>query len=497
MGKESDSYNQILKATSIFGGVQAFQIIIRIVRAKFIAVLLGPTGMGIASLLGSTTQFIAAITNFGLGTSAVKEISAANATGELPEVSRKTAVVRRWVWITGLLGSIITLVLAPWLSELTFGNDKYTYAFAIISITLLLNQISVGQNVLLRGMRKIKFLAQASVLGSVLGLLTTLPLYYFLGIDGIVPGIIVTSLTTLSLSWYFSQKVKIKTVKVSFQTTVQEGKEMMKLGFMLSLSGMITLGVSYIVRIFISQEGGVDQVGFYNAGFSIINSYVGMIFTAMSTDFYPRLSGVATDVKRRNLEINQQAEVAVIILAPIILIFMIFIKWGIIILYSAKFLPVVDMILWAVLGILFKAGCWAIGFLFLAKGASKLFFWNELSFNFYYLLLNLGGYYFLGLKGLGISFILSYGLYMLQVFMVTRKRYDFKFNRGFLKIFVFQLSLGILCLCIVLFTSDVSTYILGSLLIGISLLYTYRELNKRMDIKNVLKNLRKKITNKK
>jgi len=55
---KQNSYRQIFKATSIIGGVQFVNIIILIVRSKFIAYLLGPVGMGISGLLVSTTGFI-------------------------------------------------------------------------------------------------------------------------------------------------------------------------------------------------------------------------------------------------------------------------------------------------------------------------------------------------------------------------------------------------------------------------------------------------------
>ena len=55
MHAQQSSYRQIMKATSLFGGVQIFQIIISVIRSKFVAILLGPSGMGIVGLLASTT----------------------------------------------------------------------------------------------------------------------------------------------------------------------------------------------------------------------------------------------------------------------------------------------------------------------------------------------------------------------------------------------------------------------------------------------------------
>lgn len=486
MTDQQTSYRQIMKATSIFGGVQVFGIVINIIRFKFVAVLLGPAGMGISGLLNATTGMIAGLTNFGLATSAVKDISAAHSTGSNLRVATVATVFRRWVWITGLLGTFITLAFSPWLSQITFGNKEYTWAFIWISITLLLNQISTGQSVLLRGMRQIGYLAKSGMIGSVLGLFTTIPLYYFYGIKGIVPGIIVTSVTSMLLTWYFVRKLYIQPVYVSKVRTLAEGKSMLKMGFMISLSGSITLGASYIVRIYISNSGGVDQVGLYNAGFAIINTYVGLVFTAMSTDYYPRLSAVAQSNEKSKEVINHQAEIALLILAPIIMVFLVFINWVVVILYSTKFIPVNDMILYAALGMFFKAASWAIAFIFLAKGDSKLFFWNELITNIYLLALNIAGYYYWGLTGMGISFLVAYILYLIQVFIVSRLKYKFAFTSAFYKIFGQQMVLAIVCFGVVKFFGSPYSYVLGSVLIFISAYFAYKELDKRLDLKSIV-----------
>lgn len=495
MNENQNSYRQIVKATSIFGGVQVFQIIIGIIRSKFITVLLGPLGMGISGLLTSTTGFISALTSFGLSTSAVKDISAAHATGNETRLSTVAAVFRKWVWVTGLLGTIITLAFAPWLSQITFGNRNYTWAFILISITLLVNQISAGQGVLLRGMRQIRYMARSGILGSITGLITTVPLYYFFGIKGIVPAIIISSLIALFYTWYYARKLHVKKIHISKARTLAEGKGMLKMGFMVSLSGLISIGASYLVRIYISNTGGVDQVGLYNAGFAIVNTYVGMLFTAMGTDYYPRLSAIAHDNSLCRELINQQAEIALLILAPIIMVFLVFINWVVILLYSTKFIPVNDMILFAALGMFFKAASWSVAFILLAKGESKLFFWNELSANLYVLVLNIAGYKILGLTGMGISFLAAYLLYMIQVYLVAKIKFEFGFTQIFYKIFTFQLLLAIVCLIFVKQLGSPFSYLAGSLIILISGLHAYRELDKRLDMKAVFAAARNRLMN--
>lgn len=490
MTEEQSSYRQIMRATSIFGGVQFFIIIMQIIRSKFIAVLLGPLGIGIIGLLTSTIGIIGSFTNFGLGTSAVKDVASADNTGNKIRIAIAVVVLKRLVWITGILGILVTLILSSWLSQLAFGNHDYRLAFIWISITLLFNQLCTGQLVVLQGMRKLNYLAKANIIGSALGLIIAIPLYYRFRIDGIVPAIIIASIISMALSWYFAKKVKIEHTKVSLYRTIAEGKNMLTMGFMISLSGLITLGVSYIVRIYISNTGGVEQVGLYTAGFAVINTYVGLIFTAMSTDYYPRLSAVAHSEELSKQTINQQAEIALLILAPIIMVFLVFIKWVVIILYSNDFIAVDEMIHWAALGMLFKAASWAIAFILLAKGASKLFFWNELIGNVYVLGLNILGYHFMGLTGLGISFMVGYLLYLIQVFVLIKIKYQFSFNSAFIRIFVIQFLLAISCFVVVKIVGKPYSYITGMGLIMISASYSYNELDKRLGLKAIIINFK-------
>lgn len=475
-----------MKATSLFGGVQFFNIIISIIRLKFVAIFLGPAGMGIVGLLTSTIGFIGGLTNFGLGISAVKDISAANGTGNQERIATVVTVFRSWVWITGTLGTLVTLILSPWLSELTFGNRDYTLAFVWISITLLFSQLSTGQLVILQGLRKLSYLAKSSIIGSTLGLLVTVPLYYWFGIDAIVPVIIISSIVSLLLSWYFANKVKIDQIKVSRLVTITEGKNMLLMGFLISLSGLMGLGTAYIVRIYISNHGGVMEVGLYTAGFAIINTYVGLVFKAMGTDYYPRLSAVAHSNELSKQTINKQTEIALLILAPIIVVFLVFIKWAVIILYSNKFTPVDAMIHWAVLGVFFKAISWSLGFYMLAKGAGKLYFWGALFFEAFFLIVNVLGYKYGGLSGLGISFILGYFVSAMQVFIICKIWYKFSFSFGVIRIFSIQFILAVSCFVAVKFLSNPYPYLLGVILIGISTWYSFKELDKRIGIKSLI-----------
>lgn len=493
MQKET-SYRQIFKSTSLFGGVQVLNIIISIIKSKILAVLLGPTGMGFSGLYTSAISLIGSITNLGLGTSSVKDIAQAFTDGNPDKIATVITVLRRLVWITGLIGTSIMILFSPILSQITFGNKNFTLGIIWVSISILFTQLSSGQLALLQGMRKLQYLAKANLSGTFFGLLISVPIYYFWRLDGIVPAIIISSFISLSISWFFSRKIKIDKVNVDNHTAISVGKDMIKMGILLSLSGFISILTSYIIRIYISNKGGINQVGLYTAGFAIIHTYVSMIFTAMSTDYYPRLAGVASNKEQTNQLINHQAEIALLIIAPILCIFLILINWIIIILYSTKFIHVNEMLYWAALGMYFKAASWPIGFVFLAKGDSKIFFLSELFANSYILLLNVVGYKFWGLEGLGISFLIGYVIVYIQVFIIARFKYSFFYKFDFYKIFTIQLIMGTICFLIARFIPSITIW--SIIIIIISMLYSYVELNKKLNIRGLIRGLKDKYINK-
>jgi len=493
MDNSKFSYREAMKGTSLFGGVQIITIIIQIVRSKVIAILLGTAGMGVYGLLTNTIALISGFTNLGLGTSAVKDISAAYQAEDKQRIAIIVKCFRYLIWATGILGALVILVCSSWLSQMTFKNHDYTFAFVWLSITLLFNQLSVGQVTLLRGFRKLRNLAKANVLGSFFGLLFTLPLYYYLGISGIVPSLIVTSVISLLLSWWFSRKISIdSSVKVSPAQVITQGKGIIKMGFLISISVSFDVLAAYILRVFIAQTGGLEEVGLYFAGFVILNTYVGVVFNAISTDYYPRLSAIAQDNKLFRKCINEQIEIIILILTPILILFLTFIRWIIIVLYSKQFVNAEGMILWATLGILFKAPGWALGYALLAKSDMKNYFWSQLISTIYLIFFNIVGYKYGGLTGVGISFLISYVVYGIHIYLICKLNYEFSFNKNLKEIFAKQLGIIIICFLAVSFLLTIYSYIAGCILLLISGFYSLKELDKRMNLKEIWVNMRNK-----
>ena len=489
---QNKSYSQIAKGFGLFGGVQVFGILISIIRSKFVAILLGTNGIGVLGLFTSTIGMLGAISNLGLNVSAVSTISKSTADNNQLLISRSVITIRRWIVFTGLLGFILTIILANKLSQWVFGNMEYVWAFRWLSITLFFQTLSTGQSSLLQGMRKLKELAIIGILGSSVGLILSLLLYYNYGLKGIVPSLILTAVSTSIISWYYSRKIQVDNLKIPISDSYREGVDMVKLGMVFLITNVVGTGVLYVTQVFINKTGGLDQLGLYLSSFAIINGYFGMIFTAMGTDLFPRLAAISDDNVKINELINQQSEVMLLILAPILIFLISSLPLVIKILLTAKFLPIIDLLKWAILGIVFQAVSYPIGLAFAAKGYKKMYFYIVMALHAITLVAYLILYHFLRLEGIGIAFLLVQFLFLFIVLRLANFKFSFSYNNTFIKLFLIQFLLIFISFVMVWSFGFPIAYYTGALIVIASTCYSYFELRKRIDFSSIIKKIKRK-----
>ena len=488
MDKSRGEYRGVFKATAILGSVQLFNILIAVVRNKCISILLGPVGMGIMGLLTSATGTIAGFTNLGITYSAIKNIASAYEKGDYTTLGKVLYVLQRCIWITGLLGAIICLLLCRQLSQWTFGNTDFTISFAFLSISLLLTQLTNGNLLILKGCRNINYYAKANVWGNFLSLFITVPLYFWLGIDAIVPALILFSISTFLCAYFYRSRLRLVQIRTERGEFKEISKDILIAGIAFSAAEFFPLIASFYIRTFISNNGGLTDVGLFSAGFAILNGYVGMIFTAMSTDYIPRLSAVSDDDHQLELVINQQIEMSILLLFPLIVLFVIFGKLVTLILYSSQFYPMIEMIYWGGLGMLFKVPNWCFGCFLIPKRESKAYFCFSILSALFYLGMNMLLYRMWGVKGLGISFLLSHIFDASVSYWYINRKYQINYKvRTILEL----LGMGAVIVAVIIFqSSQLVTWVIYTLDFCVCMLaglYSYNRLNSLMDLTPFIK----------
>lgn len=484
MNKES-SHKQIIKSTGFIGGAQVITIIIGIIQTKIVAMLLGPAGIGIRSLYRSAFELIRVATGMGLDFSAVREVAEAKGTNDEIRISQIIIILRRWVWFTGLLGLVLALILAPQISLWTFGDKKYTLGIAFLSITLLISSVSKGQMALLQGLRRIKILAKVRIYGAIAGFCIAIPFYWILGIDGIIPVIILLSVSSLIFSWWFAKKVKTKPVEITLKETVKGGAKMVSLGVVMVITGFVAMGVMYLIRIFITKKMGVDGVGYFEAAWRLSKYYIGIIMGAMATDFFPRLSEVNKNNEAINQFVNEQIEVGLLIAAPLIIIMITFVKVILSILYTSEFSVAAVILQWSIPASLISLIVNPLGMVIVAKAKGHLYIISEIIGNGSFLLLVYLGWTKFNLEIVGLSIFIATIIGFLVSFILVKKLSNFKWCKQTIKIITILGLFTFFAFCNSKYINAPLNYISGAIIIFAAIVYSFNKLKRMIDIKAI------------
>jgi len=423
------SYRQILRSTSIIGGASVINTMIGLVRSKVLAVLLGPTGVGLVSLYSGLMSTAAALATMGVGTVGTRQIAEALGRADL----RALAVARSAMfWGTLLLsaaGGFSVWSLREVLAVRVLGSITQAGAVGWIAAGVALSVASASQGALIQGMRHIGDMARLSVYGATLNTVLGIALLWQWGQAGLVAYVLVGPVVSFALGHvYVSRLPKAKTQTISVKEVAGQWRVLLQLGIPFMGAGLAGSLVQLWIRVEVGNSLGMDAVGHYQAAWLISMQYIGFVLSAMGADYYPRLTGVIHDSEAATRLVNEQTEIALLLSAPVFIAMMALAPWVVQLLYSAAFAPAVELLRWQILGDVLKVASWPLGFLILAAGDGKTFFWTETS------ALALMGALIIelmpsvGLRITGISYLICYLYYLPLVYVLARHRLGFHWS---------------------------------------------------------------------
>lgn len=473
--QRDDSYGHVLKYTSVFGGVQGLNILVSLVRNKIVAMLLGPEGMGLASLFQTTVNFISQSTNLGVSFSAVRNVSELFDTGDEARIAHFIKVVRAWSLLTGLVGMLLCILIGPMLSNLTFSWGNHTLHFVLLSPLVALLAVTGGETAILKGARQLKSLAVIQVYGMLSALVIAIPIYYFFGQSGIVPVMVLMGLTMLLLTIQRSYRLYPLHL-TGAKGILGQGMGMVRLGVAFTLAGVLGSGAEFIIRTYLNNVADLKTVGLYNTGYILTMTYAGLVFSAMETDFFPRLSAVNSQWQNCNDIINKQIEVSLLLISPMLVAAQFAVPFVIPILFTTKFMPVVDMVRILLLAIYLRAIKLPISYLPLAKGDSLSYLFLEAVYDILVVLLVIWGYSHWQLLGTGVAITISAVFDNFMIMGYSYLKFHYRPTASVLGYSLLHLSLGVVAFLLATFTDGWQWWI-GGLLVFImttvATLYTF------------------------
>ena len=469
------SYRHILKYTGIFGGVQGLNVLIGLVRTKLVAILLGPSGMGLASLFNTTVGFVSQATNLGLPISAVRQMSELYDRGDREAINHFVKVIRGWSLLTALVGMLVCVAIGPFLSQTTFAWGDHSLHFMLLSPAVGMMAITGGETAILKGMRKLGSIAIIQVLAVVAALAISVPVYYVFGESGIVPVIVMMAFATMVLT--LKQSLKLIPLRLrGAKGMLGEGMEMVRLGVAFTLAAVIGTASEMLIRSYLNVTGDLDILGLYNAGYMLTITYAGMVFSAMEADYYPRLSAVQHDIEATNETVNRQMKVSLLLISPMLAALIIALPLLVPMLFSGKFLPVVGMAQVAALAMYMKVLTLPVAYITLARGYSLSYLFLESCYFVVFVVLIIVGYQYWGLFGTGLAITLAHVFEYVLVNGYAYKKYGYRSSATVYGYAIVQVALGLLAYILTLVADGYLYWSIGALIVILSGLLSLKAL---------------------
>jgi O-antigen/teichoic acid export membrane protein len=429
--KEINSIRNTIKNITVVGGSQLISIFISIVKTKCIALFLGASGIGLIHLFTTTIALVQSFFHLGLGVSGVRDLSEAYNDKDQLAIAKKVRVLKYWVICSSIIGIVFTILFSKQLSIWTFNDATYSIKFSVLSIIILINGLSTMYSSIIRAARNMIDFGKVTVYSSFIVTIVAICMYYFFSKEAIIPVLIISAIISLIFNIIFSSKIILyaDSVSMSLKEVFFDGLDMVKLGAFTVFTSFISLATLYYVRVSIRDTMGIDYVGYYAAATTLTITYMGVIFSSMAADYFPKLSAINKDNQALNKAILDQTKIVLLLGTPLILLMFTFSDYIIPILYSKEFILSRVLLLWMLLAVFFQLISFPIGYVFLAKSKGKIFIFTQSQWNIVFIIgafLSLKFDY--GLEGIGIAFCTAYLLGLIVNIFIIRRVTNLKYD---------------------------------------------------------------------
>lgn len=414
----------------LIGGASAIKAMVSVARVKIFATLLGPTGVGVIGVYDSIVGMASTLAGLGIGSSGVRQISAASSSHDSAKLSRTILALRRVVYATGALGALGLVLLREPVSQITFGDSSHSGQVASLSIAVFFTCVTAGQIAIVQGLRRIRDVALISIIGPLLGTIICVPPLIVLREQAVVAVMIATAFGAVLSSWWYSRSITTSSTTISIADLSSELSGLLKLGIVFMLTAFLKTATAYAIKTLIVRKLGLLSSGLYQAAWVLASFHIDFILAAISKDFYPRLVSANSDRTVGNQMTNEQAEISLVIATPLIFGSIAFSPLVISIFYTSEFRDAASILQWQAIGVLLRVFAWPLAFIMLSNNRSMLYFFSELFVSSIQFLLTWVGISLFGLPGAGVAFLIVNAVHLVVLLFIAHYTNGFSFSKA-------------------------------------------------------------------
>jgi PST family polysaccharide transporter len=410
----------MLKSTSTLAGAKVVTILISIIRTKILAILLGPSGFGAVSLVVASTDLARVAFTCGLDGATARKVAEAATDPDPRKLDHAYRVSSRTALLVGVLAGMALASASPFLSVSILGDVTKFWWFGFGAISLIFTPRLGVQLAFLQGLRQSSSLAICQIIVSLAGAAINILLVAWLGVIGGIITLLPLAAISLTVHHAFLKRHRPDIEASSrIPATVGDSFRLLKLGSGFAINGIWLAASGWLNLLFISHFYGTAeatrQIGLYNAASTMSNLYIGILISAMATEFYPGLVQTVHDRPAMNRLLNQQTTLSIAIGVPITLGMLILAPWILGLLYTREFMPGAELMRWMLAGMAIRFASCPPGFTLLAAGSPGILVASELAMGTITITLSYVFLQIFGLTGIGMAVVSANLLYLAGV----------------------------------------------------------------------------------
>lgn len=385
---------------------------------KVLAVYVGPSGL---ALVGQLKDFVTMITTFSNG--AISQ-GIVKYTAEYETIEEKQKVFSTSIIVSLVCSTIISIFLfifSEYLSVRILKDTQYVSVFIVFGLTVFLFALNAILMSILNGQKEIKKYVLANIANSLVALFVTSILIFQLNIIGALYALVINQSIVFFITLLFV--IKNSWFKIAYFKQGIDKETLVKLAkfSLMTITSAICVPISHIIiRNYIGENLGWDSAGYWQGIWYISSIYLMLITTSLSVYYLPKLSSIKDKIELKKEILNGYK-----IIIPTVVVFAVFIffikEYVITIAFDEKFMPMIELFKWQLIGDVIKIAAWLLSYLMVAKAMTKSFIITEIIFSTTFVIFSIVMVDSFGLIGMTYSFVLNYILYLLTIYLIVKK----------------------------------------------------------------------------
>lgn len=387
---------------------------------KVVAIYAGPTGL---ALIGQLKDFVTMLTNISNG--AITQ-GVVKYTAEYQTIKEKQKIFSTSIIISLISSFIIAIILfgfSEYLSELILKDIQYSSVFLVFGSTIFLFALNTVLISILNGQKEIKKYVLVNIVNSIVTLILTSLLVVKFNIQGALYALVINQ----SIVFFVTLMFVLKSVWFKWEYFKQgvDKDSLIKLSkySLMAITSAIAAPVSFlIIRNHIGENLGWDSAGYWQGIWYISSMYLLVVTTSLSVYYLPKLSEIQ-DKNELKKEIFSGYKIIIPIVAFMSLVIFLLKEYVILIAFNDKFMPMIELFKWQLIGDIIKIASWLLAYLMLAKAMTKVFISTEIIFSVLFVCISILFINSFGLVGITYAFSLNYMLYLITMIFIFKKRF--------------------------------------------------------------------------